>query len=267
MAWFESGHLAKAADAAAAADDDATRLGFSHHVFTLDCLRALAGLALERRDLDTAERLTERALSISRRRWPALEFQALLDRAAIWAARGHVHEALATVEAARPVLAGTGSLLLARADELEGLLRLSLGDPRSPAELARGLAAAPRSLLLAKIALASGDHHTAQQHLQSPSLGELRPRRALVRQLLLAVGAMERGDFMTAGILTGALQAASEGGFVNTVVTTDPQLASYLIAHSKQLRNDAFMEQLVRAAVEVRPHRMPPGLAACSTSP
>jgi hypothetical protein len=38
------------------------------------------------------------------------------------------------------------------------------------------------------------------------------------------------------------------GGFVNTVVTTDPQLASYLIAQSKQLRNDAFMEQLVRVA-------------------
>jgi LuxR family maltose regulon positive regulatory protein len=252
LAWFESGHLARAADAAAAADKDATRLGFSHHVFALDCLRALAGLALERRDLDTAETLTERALSISERRWPALEFQALLDRAAIWAASGHVHEALATVEAARPVLAGTSSLLLARADEIEGLLRLSLGDPRSPVELARGLAAAPRSLLLAKIALASGDHHIAQQHLQSPSLGDLTPRRALVRQLLLAVGAMERDDSMTAGIVGGALQAASEGGFVNTVVTTDPQLASYLIEHSRQLRNDGFMEQLVRAAVEVR---------------
>jgi LuxR family maltose regulon positive regulatory protein len=105
---------------------------------------------------------------------------------------------------------------------------------------------------LAKMALASGDHHTAQQHLQSPSLGDLRPRRALVRQLLLAVGAMERDDSMTAGILGGALQAANEGGFVNTVVTTDPQLASYLIEHSKQLRNDASMEQLVRTAVEVR---------------
>ena len=57
---------------------------------------------------------------------------------------------------------------------------------------------------------------------------------------------------MTAGILSGALQAANEGGFVNTVVTTAPQLASYLIEHSKQLRNDAFMDQLVRAAVEVR---------------
>jgi len=218
LAWFESGHLTKAADAAAAAEKHAKRLGFSQHVFALDCLRAPAGLALERRDFDTAERFNERALSISERRWPALEFQVLLDRAAIWAARGQVHEALATVEAARPVLAGTRSLLLARADELEGLLRLSLGDLRSPAELARRLSAAPRSLMLAKIALASGDHHTAQQHLQSPSLGHLGPRRALVRQLLLAADAMGRGDPMTAGILGGALQAAYEGGFLNTVV-------------------------------------------------
>jgi LuxR family transcriptional regulator, maltose regulon positive regulatory protein len=56
----------------------------------------------------------------------------------------------------------------------------------------------------------------------------------------------------TFGILGGALQAAYEGGFLNTVVTTSPQLTSYLIEHSKQLRNDAFMDQLVRAAVEVR---------------
>jgi LuxR family maltose regulon positive regulatory protein len=252
LAWFESGHLAKAADAAAMAEMDAARLGFGQHPFALYCLRALAGLALERRDFDTAERLTERALSIAERRWPALEFTALLDRAAIWAARGQVHEALATVEAARPVLAGTRSLLLARADELEGLLRLSLGDLRSPVELARRLAAIPRSLLLAKIALASGDHQAAQRHLQSPSLADPGPRRALVRRLLLAVGAMGRDDPMTAGILGGALQAAYEGGFLNTVVTTSPRLVSYLIEHSKQLRNDAFMDQLVRAALEVR---------------
>lgn len=252
LAWFESGRLAEAADAAAAADKDATRLGFSQRFFALDCLRALAGLALERRDFDTAERLTERAISISERQWSALAFDALLDRAALWAARGQVNEALATVEAARAVLAGTGSPLLARADELEALLRLSLGDLRSPAELARRLAPAPRNLLLARIALASGDHRTTQQHLQSPSLGDPGPRHALVRQLLLAADAMGRGDPMTAGILGGALQAAYKGGFLNTVVTATPQLASYLIEHSKQLRNDTFMEQLVRAAVEVR---------------
>ena len=59
-------------------------------------------------------------------------------------------------------------MLLARADELEALLRLSLGDLRSPAELASGLPVARRGLLLARIALAAGDHHAAQQHSNTP---------------------------------------------------------------------------------------------------
>ena len=78
-----------------------------------------AGLALERRDLDTAEQLIERVLSIAERRRPVFEFLALLDRAVIWSARGHVHEALATVNVARLALPEAGSALLARADELE----------------------------------------------------------------------------------------------------------------------------------------------------
>ena len=52
-------------------------------------------------------------------------------------------------------------------------LRLSLGDLRSPAELASKLPAARRGLLLARIALAAGDHHAAQEHLQFPALGDL----------------------------------------------------------------------------------------------
>ena len=252
LAWFGSGYLAQAADAARAADAEARRLGFGQHFFAIDYLLALAGVALERRDLDTAEQLTEQALSISERGRPAFEFLALLDRAAIWAARGQVRDALATVEAARLVLAGTRSVLLAQADELEALLRLSLGDLHSPIELASGLPAARRGLLLARAALAAGDHHTAREHLQSPSLGEVTPRHALVRQLLLAAAAIERGDPMAAGILAGALEAARGGGFLNTVVTTAPQVTSYLIGHSTQARPDPFIEQLIGAALEVR---------------
>lgn len=74
----------------------------------------------------------------------------------------------------------------ARADELEALLRLSVGDLRSPAELAKGMPAARRSMPPARVALASNDHRAAREHLQSPSLGHSTPRRALVRQLLLA---------------------------------------------------------------------------------
>ena len=252
LAWSEAGHLTQAAEAAKAADAAARRLGFSQHFFAVDHLRALAGLALERRELDDAERFAEQALSISERRRPSFEFLALLDRAAIWSARGQVRSALAAVEAARPILTGTGSVLLARADELEALLRLSLGDPRTPAELASRLPAARRGLLLARIALASGDHGAAQVHLQAVSPGELTPRRALVRQVLLAAAAIERGDPATASIVAGVLQAARLGGFLNTVVTTDPQVTGYLVEHAPQLRSDPFIEQLIAAAMEMR---------------
>jgi LuxR family transcriptional regulator, maltose regulon positive regulatory protein len=251
LAWFEAGHLAEAADAASAADAEARRRGFGQHFFAIGHLRTLAGLALERRDLDAAEQLTEQALSIAERGRPAFEFLALLDRAGIWAARGQVREALATVEAARQVLAGTGSVPLARADELEALLRLSLADLRSAAELASGLPAAHRGLLLARIALAAGDHHAAREHLQ-PSPGELTPRRALVRQILLAAAAIERGDPLAASILAAALEAARRGSFLHTVVTAAPQVTSYLIEHSAQAGPDPFKEQLVAAALQVR---------------
>jgi LuxR family maltose regulon positive regulatory protein len=252
LAWFEAGRLKRAADAAGAAYAQARRLGFDRHFFAVDCLRTLAGLALERRDLDTAEQLTEQALSIAERRRPMFEFLALLDRARIWAARGQVREALATIEAARQVLTRTGSVLLTWADELEALLRLSLGDPRTPAELASRLSPARRSLLCARIALASGDHRAAAEHLHSPSLGDPTPRRALVRQLLLAAAAIERGDPMAAGSVGSAVNTARQEGYLNTVVSTAPQVVSYLIEHGTQAPRDPFIEQLIGAGLDVR---------------
>jgi LuxR family transcriptional regulator, maltose regulon positive regulatory protein len=252
LAWFESGHLAQATDASRTAAQQAQRLGFEQHFFAVDHLRALAGLALEQRDLDLAEQLTEQALSISEHGRRPFEFLALLERAAIWAARGQVREALGTVEAARLVLPESGSALLARAGELEALLRLSLGDLRTPAELASGLPAGRRNLLMARIALASGDHQHAQELLRALSLADLTPRRALVRQLLLAATAVERGDPMTASVLADALDTARRGGFLNTVVTTAPQVTSYLAGHPAQLRQDPYTQQLIGAALEVR---------------
>ena len=263
LAWFEVGQLAEAADAARAAEAGARRLGFSEHFFAVDYLRALAGLALERRDFDTAEQLTEQVLSITEQRRPLFEFLALLDRAQIWAARGQAREALATVESARQVLAkGASSALAARADEQETLLRLSLGDLRSPAELTGRLPRVRRELLLARIALAGGDHHAAQQHLRAVTPGGLTPRLALVRQLLVAATAIERGDPAIASILAGALHTARSQGFLNTVITTAPQVAGYVVEHTAQLRSDPFIDQLVAAALEVR--AIQPGSAPSS---
>jgi LuxR family transcriptional regulator, maltose regulon positive regulatory protein len=252
LAWLEIGHLAEAADAAKAAEAGAQRLGFSQHFFAVDHLRALSGLALERRDLDTAEHLIEEVLLITEQRRPLFEFLALLDRAQIWAARGHVRDALTTVEAARQVVAGASMVVLARADEQEALLRLSFGDMRSPAELAGNLPAARRGLLLARIALAAGDDHAVREHLQAAALGDLTPRHTLVRQVLLAAAAIERGDPAAAGMLGGALHTARSQGFLNTVITTAPQVTRYVVEHAAQLRPDPFIDQLVAAALEVR---------------
>ena len=255
LAWFEAGHLVKAAGAARDAEAQARRLGFDRHFFAVEYLRAQAGLALERRDLDAAERLTEQALAISERRRPFYEFLTLLDRAGIWAARGQVRDALATVEAARPVLAGTGSVLLAQADELEALLRLSLGDLRTAAGLASGLPDPRRGLLQARIALAAGDHQAAAGHLRAPSLAEraaLTPRRELVRQLLLAAAAIGGGDSQAGRILAGALGAARREHFLHTVVTTAAPVTGYLVEHAAQMHSDPFTERLVAAAVQVR---------------
>ncbi|HSZ40070.1 MAG TPA: LuxR C-terminal-related transcriptional regulator [Trebonia sp.] len=253
LALAEAGHLAAAAKSAAAAAADARRLGFERHFFAIDHLRALACLALERHDLDSAERFTERVLRICERRWPLFEFLALLDRARIWAARGHTREALATVALARPVLTGASSVLRARADEQEAVLRLSLGDQRTAAELASGLVPRTRRhLLQAKIALAARDHETAQAHLQAATAGDLTPRHQLEREILLAAAAIVRGDPGAAGILGSVLHTARRQGFRSSVVTTSPQVTEYLVEQAGRLRVDPFLERLIATALEVR---------------
>jgi LuxR family transcriptional regulator, maltose regulon positive regulatory protein len=252
LARFDAGQLTEAAELAGAADAQARRLGFSDHFFAVDHLRALAGLALEQRDFDTAERLTERVLSITEQRRPLHEFLALLDRGAIWAARGHARDALASVAAARAVLQDPSPVLLARADESEALIRLSSGDLHSPAGLAARLAAGRQAMLLARLALAAGDHLAAQHHLESSAADAPTPRVALIRQTLLAAAAVERGDHDAAGTVGDLLQAARGLGFCNTVVSSAPQVASYLIMHAAQLQQDPFAERVTSAAMDAR---------------
>jgi LuxR family transcriptional regulator, maltose regulon positive regulatory protein len=262
LAWFEAGRLADAVNAAKAADADARRLGFDQHPFAVEYLRVLAGAALERRDLDTAEQLTERALFIAERFRPVFEFFALLDRAGVWAARGQIDAALATNDAARHVLDGRKSSLIARADEQEASLRLSLGDVRSPVALAGRLTPTRRQLLLARVALTAGYHRAAIDHLKALAAADLTPRATLVRQILLAGAAIQGSDPAAAIIMNGVLEAARRGGFLNTVVTTAPQVTSYLVEHATQVRPDPFLQQLIAAALEVRGTRQnsaPPG--------
>jgi LuxR family transcriptional regulator, maltose regulon positive regulatory protein len=142
--------------------------------------------------------------------------------------------------------------LLAQADEQAAVLRLSFGDLHSAAELTSRLPAVRRGLLLARVALAGGDHHAAREHLRAVPPSDLTPRRALMHQLLLAAAAIERNDPAAAGLLGNALHTARGHGFLNTVVTTAPQVTGYLVEHAAHLRADPFIEQLIAAALEVR---------------
>jgi LuxR family transcriptional regulator, maltose regulon positive regulatory protein len=153
--------------------------------------------------------------------------------------------------AARRVLPEPSAVLQAQADELEGEVRLSLGDLRAATELAHGLPALRRAWLLARAALAAGDHRAAQRHLDPPA-PDLTPRQQLTRQLLLAAAAIERRDPAAEGILGGALQLARPDGYINTLVTTAPQVTSYLIEHAPRMRSDPYLERVITAALDVR---------------
>jgi LuxR family maltose regulon positive regulatory protein len=251
-AWFESGRLNLAGDWARAAEAKAQRLGFQRHFFALDYLRTLAGLALERRDLDAADDLTEQAMTIAEHRRPAVEFLVLVDRAQVAFARGHLRQALATVDAARRVLAEAKSVLLARADDLEATIRQSAGDLRMAADLAARLPRASRQLMLAKIALATGAHDSAAEHLRSLSLADLTPRRALVHQILVAATAIECADPTALGVVGGVVTTARAEGYLNTVITTAPQVTSYLVEHLSQMQPDPYIRRLSEAAMAVR---------------
>jgi LuxR family maltose regulon positive regulatory protein len=52
--------------------------------------------------------------------------------------------------------------------------------------------------------------------------------------------------------MAAALAIARREGFVNTLVSTVPQVTRYLIEHAPQLRPDPHLEQVITAALDVR---------------
>jgi LuxR family maltose regulon positive regulatory protein len=126
---------------------------------------------------------------------------------------------------------------------------------RSPAETASRLPAIRRALLLARVALAANAHQSALQHLRALPLEHLTPRSALVRQILLAAAAIERGDPAAASILGDVLRTARREGFLNTVVMTDQTVTGYLIASATHAKPQPLVAPVIDAALEVRATR------------
>ncbi len=252
QAAFIEGHLQEAAALAEAAQGAARRLGFDGHFFGFHALRTLGQLALERRDLQPATELVESALRMVSGARPAFNFLAQLDRARIWAAGGHLDEALASLPAARSALKSQRSPLLAEADELEARLRLALGDPQGARTAASRLPSVRRLVTEVILDLAQGDHVAAELALRdAPAVGST-PRSDVELELLRANLALLRSPRDAPHLVRHALRAAQQQGYVQTVLDTAPRLLDHVSSNPGLYPHPDQRSALVAAYLDAR---------------
>ena len=67
--------------------------------------------------------------------------------------------------------------------------------------------------------------------------------------------------------MSGVLQTARHDGYLNTVVTTAPQVTRYLVEHSADAIPDPFLERIIGAALEIRATRPGPSGSVPAAAP
>ena len=244
----EAGALAESTLAAA------HRLHFDRHYFNFHALRTTALLALERRDLAAAAEPVERALAMVTGARPAFNYLAQLDRARIWAAGGHLDEALTSLPAARLALKSDHSVLLAAADELEAHIRLGLGDQKGARASTGRLPRDRRIVVLAIIALAAGDPEEAAQALSNAPAEGATIRSDLELRLLRASVAISQSPAQAPALVRQALAVAERYGYIQTVLDTAPQLVDHVICDSHLYPRTKQLTALITAGLRTRKH-------------
>jgi LuxR family maltose regulon positive regulatory protein len=252
QAAYLEGALEEAGALAADTLIAARRLHFDRHFFNFHALRTTALLALERGDLAEAAEPVEIALAMVGGARPAFNYLAQLDRARIWAAGGHLDEALASLPAVRSALKSSHSVLLAEADELEGRLRLGLGDQKGAAGVIERLPEPRRIVMSAIIALAAGNPDEAAGVLSSAPAEGATIRSDLELRLLRASVAISRSSPHAPALVRRALAMAGRHGFVQTVVDTAPQLVEHVITESHLYSRSMQLTALINAGVKAR---------------
>ncbi len=252
-AMFELGQLHLARQAAEEATDVARRSGLEHHVGLFDALLTLGGLNLEADQLDEAERLIEEATRRSERIRPPFTVMALVERAALLRARGQLIEALAILEQGRAVLpAGVVSPLYHRADALEAIIRVDIGEPEHALALARALPPTPRRRLIEATALLSlGETKRADETSAGIDLPDDDIRLALELSVVRAEVQRQRGPTDHAG-LQHIIEIARVHGFLRTVLDGPSGLLSDLVALLVRSPRDDYSDSLLAAAQRVQ---------------
>jgi LuxR family maltose regulon positive regulatory protein len=230
----------------------ARRLGIEREFFPTWAMRTAALLAFERHDLDTAERLTEQILDRLGASRPNQSYLAQLDRARIWAAGGSLDAALSSLPAARATLRCDHSVLFVPADELEARTRLALGDRNGALSVTQRLPDDRRRVVLAQIALASGNPREAAEHLSEVPTHDTTIRADLELRLLRAGTAIAQGAPPSPRLVKEILAITERHGFVQTVLDTAPRLVDHLITHSDLYHSTENLKVLVASGLETR---------------
>ncbi len=245
------GALAEAATLAAGALEAASALGFDRHYYEFCALRTTGLLALERRDLATAASVMERALDlVGTGGRPVFDYLAQLDRARLWATRGELDEALASLPQAREALRSDRSPLLLQADELEARFRLSLGDLRGAETAMARLPHDRRRVMTAMVALAAGDPRRAGDELRDAPEPGATDRCFLELRLLQASAAAMLASPRAHELVGETLTSIERSGFVQTVLDTAPQFVDHLVESGSSYPRGKALSALVAARLE-----------------
>jgi LuxR family transcriptional regulator, maltose regulon positive regulatory protein len=257
QAALAEGELAEAERLAREALSAAIHLGYDEHYHTFYAKRTMALLALERRDLSTAGRLTEQILSTLVVGRPIFDFLAQVDRARTWAAGGMLDEALDSLPAARASLRSERSPLLAQADELEIRLRLGTGDAIGAQSVAQRLPPERHIVLSATLALAAGEWKRAATFLADAPTDGPTIRSDLELRLLRAGVARMQDSPDASRLLRRALSLVDEHGYLQTALETAPTIVDDLISESVGYPISATIRSLIAARIENRQANAP----------
>jgi LuxR family maltose regulon positive regulatory protein len=249
---MSEGELTEAATLANGAVAAARRLGLDRQYLAFSAFRTAALLALERRDLVTATNLTEHVLGMLGGGRPIFDYLAQLDRARIWAAGGHIDEALASLPAARTALKSDHSEVLPLADELEARFRLALGDRHGAAGAAERLPDDRRVVLSAVLAIAARDPKGAAHALSDAPAQGPTTRADLELRLLRASTAILENSHQAPQLVREALAIADRHGFVQTVLDTAPPVVDELVSGSARYPSTDNLRALIGAGLQAR---------------
>jgi LuxR family transcriptional regulator, maltose regulon positive regulatory protein len=230
----------------------ARRLGIDRQFLPMWAMRTLALLALERHELEAAERIIELILDRLSGARPNQAYLAQLDRARIWAAGGNFDAALSSLPAARATLRCDDSPMFAQADELEARLRLVLRDRNGAADVSARLPGDRQVVMLATIALALGDLREAADYLRDMPMEGSTVRTDLELRLLRAGTAIAQASPQAPRLVKEVLAVTDQQGFVQTVLDTAPHFVEHLVKNSGLYPATDNLSALIALGLEAR---------------